>query len=400
MPATKLNEYDILRSYASTRRQIEILHELEKHDGNQHSVARSLDVNQSYISRTLKAVRNKAAKQGYSPDHDMTRRAPDGFKIKGVSSYYGRDGSLRGQWVKTSEDRDRQLQIMEEVIHSLTENLPALRTLPKPEQTGEDLMSVYTMTDSHMGMLAWGAETLGMDWDLDIAEKVLTGCFAAMLDAAPASKYGVVAQLGDFLHYDGLEAVTPTSGHILDADSRFEKLVIKAVNCLQRLVDMALAKHEIVYVLMAEGNHDMASSIWLRVLFEKLYRDEPRIRMIKSYNPYYSLQHGKTMLCWHHGHKKGLDASTGLMFAQHNPKMFGETEYRYIHFGDKHHWAGKEHPGFYMEQHPTLAPPDAYATRGGWVSMQRCTAITYSATYGEASRFNITPAMLGDLDQL
>jgi hypothetical protein len=378
----------------ATDRQAEYLRAIEKHNGNQTRAAKDFGVNPQVVHMALKSVRVKATKRGWSPDHDMTAIAPEGYAIKGTSTLYDDEGKVKIQWVKTQVDLEKQLEIVQQVIRSMCDTMPRLEAMPPPIETNTDLLNVYTMTDCHMGMLAWKKET-GAAWDLEIGERVLTACFAAMLNSSPAADQCVVAQLGDFLHYDGMEAITPTSGHILDADSRFGKLVAVAARCLRNLVDMALAKHATVYVLMAEGNHDMASSVWLRTMFSMLYENEPRVQMIESENPYYTMQFGKTMLGWHHGHKKGLDPSTGLMFATRNPKMFGDTEHRYIHFGDKHHWAGKEVAGFYLEQHPTLASADAYAARGGWDSNSRACAIVYHREHGEAARYTVNPGMVG-----
>ncbi|MGZ8339159.1 MAG: hypothetical protein ACXW2U_05540 [Telluria sp.] len=45
-------------------------------------------------------------------------------------------------------------------------------------------------------------------------------------------------------------------------------------------------------------------------------------------------------------------------------------------------------------QHSTLAPRDAYASRGGWMSERECTAITYHAKFGQVARNTVTPEML------
>ena len=381
-----------LRPFASPR-QTEILEALMACDGSGKKAAELLGINPSNVTRGYKTLKLSAARQGYSPEHDMTHVVPDGFNVKGTSTYYDKDGKVRGQWVKSQVDRERQMQIIAEVIQSMTTELERFPPLPAPTETRADLLNLYTMTDCHMGMLAWGAETLSSDWDLEIAERTLTGCFAGMLNAAPAADECIVAQLGDFLHYDGLEAVTPSSGHILDADSRFAKLVAVAVRCLRRLVDMALDKHQRVKVLMAEGNHDMASSVWLRAIFAALYENEPRVEMIHSENPYYAYKFGRNMLFWHHGHKKAPDSLPNLIAGMHR-EMWGQTDRCYAHLGDKHHRYLKEHPGVVVEQHGTLAPPDAYATRGGWMSTQEAVAITYHVEYGEACRNIITPAMV------
>src|SRR3546814_18848071 len=70
--------------------------------GSCRAAARELGVHNATVSRCIKALQDKAASQGYSPDHDMTHVVPDGFRVKGVSSFYNRHGELTGQ---RSEER-------------------------------------------------------------------------------------------------------------------------------------------------------------------------------------------------------------------------------------------------------------------------------------------------------
>jgi DNA-binding CsgD family transcriptional regulator len=378
-----------LASYATVR-QLEILEAIEKH-GSQRKAAKALGVNKNTVDSVVASLKKKAALQGHSPDHDMTRTVPDGFKVKGVSSLYV-DGKLSSQWVKSSADEDRRQEMIRSAFDAMAQELPRLAPCAGPDRTIDQLATLYTLTDSHVGMLAWHREA-GADWDLEIAESVLTGCFRQMVDGSPPARVGFVNQLGDFLHSDGLVPVTPTSGHVLDQDGRYTKLVETAVRILRRVIGMALEKHEKVVVLMAEGNHDMASSVWLRVMFKALFENEPRVDVIDSPLPYYVYQHGKTMLAFHHGHMKKND-QLPILFASQFPKVWGETTKRYAHTGHRHHTEEKEHSGITVIQHPTLAARDAYAARGGWIAERQVSAITYHAEYGQVARVTVTPEMI------
>jgi hypothetical protein len=382
-----------LKEYA-TPRQLEFIEAVEQH-GSTRKAAKALGINARNLDRGLALVKAKAASMGYSPDHAMTRPVPDGFKVKGVSTYYDEDGKARGQWVKSTADQERQRELMQAAFEAMADELPRQTPIPAPEMTHAQLANLYTFTDSHVGMLAWHKENLDRDgdWDLSIAERVLTGCFDYMVQAAPMAKVGIVAQLGDFLHSDGMKAITPTSGHLLDQDGRFPKVVQTAIRILRKIVNFALTKHEIVVVLLAEGNHDLASSIWLRSMFQALYENEPRVQVIDSELPYYVYQHGETMLAWHHGHLSRKE-SLPLLFAAQFPKVWGNTERRYIHTGHYHHVDEKEHPGVHVIQHPTLAARDAYASRGGWISERQCRVITYHESLGEVARNTVRPEMV------
>lgn len=360
--------------------------------GSLTKAAKALGVNLNAVQDAIKRVQKNAIARGYAPSHDMTRPVPDGFIARGVSTYYNKDGKPTGQWVKASLDEQKRMQALREAVAAMAEDLPRVSPVAAPAHCLEHLATVYTLTDSHVGMLSWRKET-GADWDLEIAEETLTGCFAAMIAASPSARTGIVNQLGDFLHSDGLMPVTPTSGHILDQDGRFSKVVQVAVRVLRRIIAMALEKHERVIVLLAEGNHDMASSVWLRVMFKALFENEPRVEVIDSELPYYCMRHGKTMLGFHHGHMKKND-QLPLLFAAQFHEVWGATTKRYVHVGHRHHVEEKEHAGITVVQHPTLAARDAYAARGGWFADRQVTSITYHAEFGQVARHTVTPEML------
>lgn len=315
--------------------------------------------------------------------------APDGYSVHGTSTLYNADGKPTLQWVKTNIDAEQRRLQQEAALAALCERLEPLPAVKAPRATQADLAVLYTLTDCHVGMLAWKRET-GEAWDLDIAERVLGETFMAMIEAAPAAETGIVNQLGDFLHFDSLTAITPEHGNILDADSRYQKVVEVAVRILRRIISAALAKHKYVRVYMHEGNHDPAGSVWLRVMFAHLYAGNPRVYVEQSPTPYVVYQHGKTMLGFHHGHLSKL-AELPILFAGSFPVEWGTSEYRYIHTGHKHAVEEREHPGIKIIQHPTLAAPDAYAIRNGWLSKRQASSITYSKRYGEVARATFLP---------
>lgn len=321
------------------------------------------------------------------------RRRNAGMIVTGRSTLTDlRTGEPVMEWVKESLDRQRAAEAQQAAYATLAAKLPRTAPAAPPRASEGHLATVYTLTDCHVGALAWHREG-GADWDLTIAEETLLGCFRHMIDTSPASELGVVNQLGDFLHFDGLEAATPTGHNLLDADGRFDKVVQVAIRVLRRVVDMALAKHSRVHVILAEGNHDIASSVWLRQMFGALYENEPRITVEQSPLPYYALEWGKTLLAFHHGHLKKNDQLPLLFAAQFAPE-WGRTMKRYCHTGHRHHLEEKEHSGMIVLQHPTLAARDAYAARGGWHALRSATAVTYHKLYGEVGRSTASPDML------
>ena len=82
------------------------------------------------------------------------------------------------------------------------------------------LPGVWTITLPSGTVRIQGAEEGGADWDLAIAESTGIKAMSALTAGAPASQRAVVNIQGDFLHFDGLSAITPQHGHVLDADGR------------------------------------------------------------------------------------------------------------------------------------------------------------------------------------
>jgi len=342
--------------------------------------------------RTARRKLQRAAQRGHSPQHDMTHMVPEGYRVRGVSTLYDGDGKPRMQWVKSQIDQDALNAMIEAAVAGLSEEIPREPSRPVPVGTNAELLNQYTITDYHLGMLAWAEET-GADWDLSIAENMLVRWFAQAIALAPAARYAVFAQLGDFLHWDGLDAVTPAHKHLLDADTRFQKLVRVAIRVIRRVIAMLLEKHDVVYVLMAEGNHDPASSIWLRELLHAMYEHEPRVIVELSPDPYYCIEHGLVALFYHHGHKRKVK-EVDAVFAGKFREVFGRTKFAYAHMGHLHSVDVKETPLMLVEQHRTLAAPDAYASRGGWLSGRDAQVITYHKQYGEVGRVRVSNLMV------
>ncbi|EBG1510373.1 hypothetical protein [Salmonella phage NBSal006] len=336
----------------------------------------------------------RLAKKGVGHGRDVSHLVPDGYKIKGTSSLVDEFGNTKLQWVKTDADAERQVELMRAVIDGMKSDITPVSSVPRPKKRlNEKLLNLYTVSDFHLGMLAWADES-GDDWDMKIAEDLFSKWFDAAFQKAPDAGVGVINLLGDFAHFDSLDAVTPASGHVLDADTRYQKLVRYMIRMVRRVVNMALVKHKSVRLLIVQGNHDESGMIWLAEMFNTLYDNEPRVFVDTSPDVYKMVQHGKTTLFFHHGHKARFDAIEPVMIAKFR-KAFGESVYSYAHVGHLHHQKIVESRNMVVEQHRTLAAKDAYASRGGWMSGRSANVITYSAEHGEVARLTISPEMLG-----
>jgi hypothetical protein len=281
---------------------------------------------------------------------------------------------------------------MREAVEALKEDVPRAAPVKTSPSTNDQLASVYILTDAHIGMMAWGEET-GADWDVDIAEDTITGWIAAACDAAPDSETAILAQMGDLLHFDGLDSVTPESGHVLDADTRYARTVRIAIRVMRRVIDHMLTKHKTVHVMNCDANHDPSAGIWLSELIGALYENDNRVTVDQTKNTYYCFEWGNTSIYFHHGHKQKIQ-DISRTFAGIYREVFGRTKYSYAHLGHVHHTSAREDQLMIVETHPTLAAMDAYAARAGYNSQRGAKVITYSSEHGEISRTTIRPEMV------
>jgi len=386
-----------LKDYA-TPRQSEIIDALNAAAGNESAAARALSVARQTVQSAVREVKKKAARAGYAPGHFKDGVAP-GYLMGKVTVHRDAAGQVVQTWERQSPEEADRLAAVLEAVREAAEDLPRLAPLAAPASTLKHLLNLYVFTDYHLGMRAW-AEEGGADWNLEIAERMVVEAFEHMIASAPAARVGFIGQLGDFLHFDSLLAVTPTSRHVLDASSHYKEVVRAAIRIMRRLIDFALHRHEEVVVLAAEGNHDLiGGGVWLPELVRALYENEPRVTIVDSATPYYAYEWGSTMLAFHHGHMKKLE-TLPLVFAERYAEMWGRTKKRYAHAGHYHHEVEKKDVGgMRVTQHPTLAPNDSHSARGGYAANQQTSVITYHERFGKVAENVVTPEMLTGFDE-
>lgn len=375
-----------LLEFCRTHAQRENIEAIIKH-GSANKAAKALGKYRRSVDQSLATVKGYAAKQGYSPDHDMTHLVPDGYHVKGTSTYYNSDGKPTAQWVKSSIDRERQQELMREAIEAMAEDLPKLKRVAGPKKVNADLMAIYPLGDPHVGMLSWGEET-GQDWDLKIAEQMFCAAFDRVVRTAPSCEQAVIVNLGDFFHSDNMQNVTSRSGHSLDVDGRHAKMIRVGVKIMRQMITSALDHHKRVRVINAVGNHDDTGAMFLSVALAEMYSKEPRVTIDTSPAPFHYFQHGKTMFGVHHGHSCKPDKLPGVM-ASDQPRMWGETVHRMWLTGHIHHDTRKEHAGCVVESFRTLAAKDAYAAWGGYRAQQDTKCLVIHKEHGEVERHTV-----------
>lgn len=349
--------------------------------------AEALDRDVTGINHHLRRVRGRAAQAGVKLDEVTTRTV----------RYTDADGNVITERRRSTNKVDPHTRTYEawcEAVEDYCANkikpLPKTKFAKQPKRN-PDLIDKLVLTDYHLGMLACLEET-GDNWDTKIARKQALAFIDEAIERSSNAQTALLNVLGDFLHWDSLIAETPTSRHVVDTDTRYQRLIRVALRLGIDIVRKLLTRYETVHVMICEGNHDLSGSAWLRESLRVFFADEDRVVFVNSDIPYYAMQWGYIMLAAHHGHIKAKQKLPEFFASEPRfREMWGQCTYCYIDTGHLHHEHRKESGGAYVEQHPTLASRDGYAARGGFISHRGAYVTTYHKERGEDSRIRIVP---------
>lgn len=373
----------ILKDWASPRDAELIDHINEHHD--LELAAKAFNISPRTIQNQIQLLKKRATIQGYNPIYGMTHAAPDPFIVKGISTYYNKDGDKAGQWVKTKLDDTLHLQAIKDAIAAMMEAIPNLQVSPAPLDYQSDVIPWIQIGDAHLGMLAHAAE-IGENFDLKIAESELCTAIAILIDELPNCERIVINDLGDFTHYENFSATTEASGHALDVDTRFPKMIKVYSRVFRFIVEKALTKALQVDVIVNQGNHSRTNDIWMAELLRVAYGHTKRVNVLNNDSVFIAYRMGNTLVMTHHSDKCKPAMLANVMTTDFR-KDFGETEHHYIDIGHVHHgMVMKEHPSIFIESFNHLASLDRWAHDSGYRNRQSIAVIKRSKQYGDIGR--------------
>lgn len=375
-----------LHKELATDAELEYIEALEKH-GTQRAAAASLGKSRSALWSAMENLKRRVAKRGYSPEHNLTNPVPDGFMLERATLQY-RDGEVANKWIKLKIDGERQWEIMQEAVRNLCADVEPVEPKSAPGNEESDIIPWFQIGDAHLGMLAY-EEEVGHNFDTDIAERELKAAMAMLIDMTPKTQRCVIQDLGDFTHYENEQGTTEASGHALDCDTRYNRMIRVYARIMRFIVDYALERYDAVDVIINQGNHSRKNDHWMAMTLDILYENEPRLTVLNNSSVFIPYRMGNTFVMSHHS-DKCKPARLAEVMATDFPEDWGESTYRYIDIGHIHHkMQAKEHPGVIIESWNQLAPSDKFAHDGGWRSRSMLTAVFRSKTYGEVGRVTL-----------
>ena len=312
----------------------------------------------------------------------------DGFMLKGYSEFTKTEHGTP-IWLKTVK---AEQDYYAAVIEAINAREPKPVNIPPPRlQTfdSRDVVPWLNIGDAHIGMLAHEVESAA-NFDLKIAKAEILQAAFDLIDLAPDCETMVINDLGDGTHYENMRAVTERSGHELDADGRYYKMIDAYLDIMEAIIEKALHKAQNVHVIINQGNHSEKNDYWAARHFRRMYSrlGETRIKVLANENPFIGYRMGKTFVLIHHGHKAKPETLRQVMSTDYAID-WGEATFRYIDGGHIHHFSAKELGGAEWCSFNNLAPVDKHAHDGGWRSKQAMTLVLRSRAYGDLGRYKM-----------
>lgn len=295
-------------------------------------------------------------------------------------------------WLKTEPDENGlsaslHFRIDPEPAENLIDRLAAafadvrpVEPLQPPAHVMEDLCTVYPLMDAHVGMQAWGRETGGLDYDLQLAEMDMRSAFQKVAAMTPAADTAILIVGGDYFHQDDNRAETPANKHKLDVDGRHWKVLDAGIAMLVDAIETLRAKHAHVILRVLRGNHDEHSHLVLSFALAERYREEPRVTVEKTPRDLFMFEWGRSAIFAHHGDKGKPQQLAG--YISDICPFWSATRHRYFLTGHIHQDSSKEFPGLRWESLRAFCPPDSYAASMGYSGRRALQSMTFSAESG------------------
>lgn len=361
--------------------------------GSITEAARVIGLNRETLQSRVNRARDKI-QRGELAD-EVKGMVATGYEVPAYS-HLTKTAAGEPIWIKARKAEMDYWRAIKEVIESRD---PKPIDIPPPRvQTfdSRDIVPWLNIGDAHIGMLAHEVEAAA-NFDLKIAKAEILQAAFDLIDRAPDCETMVVNDLGDGTHYENMRAVTERSGHELDADGRYYKMIDAYLDIMEAIIEKALHKAQNVHVIINQGNHSEKNDYWAARHFRRMYAKlgEKRIKVLANENPFIGYRMGKTFVLIHHGHKAKPETLRQVMSTDYAID-WGEATFRYIDGGHIHHFSAKELGGAEWCSFNNLAPLDKHAHDGGWRSKQAMTLVLRSRTYGDLGRYKMPIEMVWD----
>ncbi len=321
------------------------------------------------------------------PEPGPKFKAPPGHVIKGRSALVDAEGRVTAEWIKTREAGPSPVDIAAAVRAALADVQPLPPMPDVVDDPDTDLMAAYIIADPHIGMLAWGRET-GQAYDLAIATRDICSSIDQLVAQTPRTAEALILWMGDTTHSNDHSNRTPASGHQLDVDGRFAKVLRATADIGLHVTRRALQCHKRVRKRFIPGNHDPEAAIALTLAMDMAFAADPRVTVDTQPGLHFFHRFGSVLIGATHGHTMPPERMA-MMLAADRPQDWGQTKHRHFFFGHVHKDSRTEVGGVTVESFNAAAARDAYAQSGGWRSGRAVNRILFHKDRGEIGRARV-----------
>ena len=195
------------------------------------------------------------------------------------------------------------------------------------------------------------------------------------------------------MHSDNRSNQTEASGHVLDVDTRYHRVVEYLIRACRDVVQVAASIAAEAEIVVLEGNHSWHSEVWLSRVLDAYYSQCPNIKVKSDPSPRKHMVFGDNLLLWAHGDRIAAQ-KWPLIIAAEFAKEWGQTKYRHLKMGHIHHKKTiapvviDEQSGLVVEYLEALCATDAWHSGAGFVGSQKgASAFEYHKTEGLTTRY-------------
>lgn len=354
--------------------------------GNKTKAAQKLGISRSTFRELIASVETK----GYAPWLESVPLPPT-MAITNTTVHY-KQGEVVQEWRRLSPT----VQQMHDVVEGLCEAVKGKGKAPKRQERktdSQDVLFEIDIFDAHVGMFADEKETLDKDYDCDIAAKAMVRVTEALAARSSRPHKCVLVFGGDMLHTDTRQNRTEMSGHTLDVDTRYHRVVEYIIAACRDVVQICASVANEVEIVVLQGNHSWHSEAWLARVLDAYYHACPNITVNLTRSARKHLVFGQNLLVWAHGDKIPAH-KWAMIIAAEFPKQWGSTRFRHLKTGDKHHKKTiapimvDEQSGLLFEIVEALCPSDSWHSGAGFIGSQKgASAFEYHRNHGIMTRF-------------
>lgn len=284
------------------------------------------------------------------------------------------DGSFDSVFWKNTDNEEQIEDIADRIAERFSRVTPAA-TVVSPHDTRDDLVNFIPLFDVHLSM------KIGSYGTDSAVKRIMLGA-NDLFSRIPKASECIIVNGGDFTHQNDDTNQTPKNKNPLPVDTDYLDTTDVAIDVTVAMIEQALQTHARVTFKAVRGNHDENTPYIIRAALRQRYRNEPRVDIQIDDLDFFAYQAGRNLICAHHGDLRKNPKDLVLGFAARYPALWGDTEYRELHTGHKHHRHAIDLPGMLYEQHRAITPQDGYSKKNLYDAPSEMQAITYKKEGG------------------